>query len=104
MWQAPSFWNFVREIVMSKIMQQVSEAVVEIERVRIQRYNGDVFAAVAELDILIKWRNWATNPARLESDVESRFTGCLKGLCDNSLLDYTDFYHESEEGILRRHR
>lgn len=85
-------------------MTQVAEAVSEIEKARVERSNGDVFAAVRELDILIKWRNWATNPARPESDSESRFTACLKGLCDNSLLDYTDMFHENEEGILRRHR
>lgn len=86
------------------IMTRIVDAVSEIERARIKRSNGDVFAMVAELDILLKWRNWATNPARLESDAEARFTACLKGLCDNSLLDYTDMFHESEEGILRRHR
>lgn len=86
------------------IMTRIADAVSEIEKTRIERSNGDVFAMVAELDILLKWRNWATKPDRLESDAEARFTACLKSLCDNSLLDYTDMFHESEEGVLRRHR
>ncbi len=86
------------------IMTRIAEAVTEIECTRIGRHNGDVLDMVRELDILIKWRNWATKPDRHESDAESRFTSCLKTLCDNSLLDYTDMFHESEEGVLRRHR
>ena len=66
------------------IMTRIVDAVSEIEKARIERSNGDIFAMVSELDVLLKWRNWA--------------------LCDNSLLDYTDMFHESEEGILRRHR
>lgn len=86
------------------IMTRIADAVSEIEKTRIERSNGGVFAMVHELDILLKWRNWSTNPARYESDAEARFTACLKSLCDNSLLAYTDMFHESEEGVLRRHR
>lgn len=86
------------------IMTRIVDAVSEIEKARIERSNGDIFAMAAELDILLKWRNWATKPDRHESDAESRFTACLKNLCDNSLLDYRDMFHESEEGTLRRHR
>lgn len=89
--------------MVSRIMLQVAEAVSEIERVRIAHSNGDIFAMASEFDILLRWRNWATAPDRPESDAEARFTACLKGLCDNSLLDVADLFHENEDGVLVRH-
>lgn len=88
--------------MVSRVMLQVVEAVDEIEQTRIARSNGDIFAMANEFDVILRWRNWATAPDRHESDAEARFTACLKGLCDNSLLDVAGMFHENEDGVLVR--
>ena len=87
---------------MNAIMETIAEAVGQIEAIRVLRSSGSLIAIAEELNVLIHWRNWATDPSRRESDAESRFTSCLKGLCDNSLLDYAGQFYEDEEGELKR--
>jgi hypothetical protein len=50
LWQAPLFFGFLFWGIVMSIMTRIAEAVSEIEKARVKRSNGDVFAMVAELD------------------------------------------------------